>query len=298
MTDAKPAKVRLVHSDLSCRECGYNLRGLRHEQTCPECGTDVEWSTHGHLLRYASVRWLRHLYRGTVLLIAAAVLTFFATFAITLNAFGLTHGGLEHIMCLLFLHTTSALGIIGVWYITTVEPRVRAEENLHSSRRITRLLCIITALCWLMLAIDQMTRSYGRHGSPYDFHPPHWAAVISWLLLLPMSLGQLSIIGKRSSFLGMEERIKSLVVVYFFFAGTLITYGLLAKGGSENECCIWCGSVVAGWIFTSGLLFNLSEFRSELRTSIRISASRPWRAPSTRSTPSDNDTQPTATEES
>ncbi len=40
--------------DLKCKKCAYNLRGLREDGRCPECGTPVGLSTRGDLLRFAT----------------------------------------------------------------------------------------------------------------------------------------------------------------------------------------------------------------------------------------------------
>ena len=67
-----------LKSDLSCVVCHYNLRGLRSNQSCPECGTTIVRSRAGPLLRYAKPASVRHLYRGFWLVqrstMAAAVL--------------------------------------------------------------------------------------------------------------------------------------------------------------------------------------------------------------------------------
>lgn len=36
-----------LRSDLPCRACGYNLRGLVTSGRCPECGTAIGFSLHG-----------------------------------------------------------------------------------------------------------------------------------------------------------------------------------------------------------------------------------------------------------
>ena len=55
--EAASDKLRLdaegrVDEDITCRKCGYNLRGLPTDGACPECGSAVGHSTHGDLLRF------------------------------------------------------------------------------------------------------------------------------------------------------------------------------------------------------------------------------------------------------
>jgi hypothetical protein len=63
------ARTTIDH-DLTCGGCGYNLRGLPSDGTCPECGGDVATA----LSDVPSPDWLRRLAVGS-LLIAAGVLT-------------------------------------------------------------------------------------------------------------------------------------------------------------------------------------------------------------------------------
>ncbi len=51
-------------ADLHCVRCGYHLRGLAEDGTCPECGTAVARSMRGDLLSAADPAWLRRIYRG------------------------------------------------------------------------------------------------------------------------------------------------------------------------------------------------------------------------------------------
>ena len=47
MDQAEPG--RGIDTSLYCAACGYNLRGLPHSGTCPECGG--RYSTRSHLMK-------------------------------------------------------------------------------------------------------------------------------------------------------------------------------------------------------------------------------------------------------
>lgn len=68
------AAVDYVVGDLACKQCGHNLRTLGFAGVCTECGTPVEYSLHGYLLRYADPAWVRRVARGCMLLIIAIAL--------------------------------------------------------------------------------------------------------------------------------------------------------------------------------------------------------------------------------
>ena len=48
-------------ADVTCHNCGYNLRGIRAVGTCPECGMPIAQSTQGNGLYYADPVWLSKL---------------------------------------------------------------------------------------------------------------------------------------------------------------------------------------------------------------------------------------------
>ena len=56
-------------ADLHCVGCGYHLRGLAEDGTCPECGTAVARSMRGDLLSAADPAWMRRVYRGQTLMV-------------------------------------------------------------------------------------------------------------------------------------------------------------------------------------------------------------------------------------
>jgi hypothetical protein len=62
--------------DLFCFACGYNLRGLSSEGSCPECAAPVSKSVQGETLAAAAdPRWLRRLRIGIVLLLLAPLVS-------------------------------------------------------------------------------------------------------------------------------------------------------------------------------------------------------------------------------
>jgi hypothetical protein len=59
--------VEDIQVDTSCLHCGYNLRGLRVDGLCPECGSPIGRSVLGNYLRYSEVDWLQTIGRGATL---------------------------------------------------------------------------------------------------------------------------------------------------------------------------------------------------------------------------------------
>jgi hypothetical protein len=61
--------------DAPCLQCGYNLRTLRTDRQCPECGQPIRTSVGGDRLLFADAIWLRRVRTGITLWLAAGVFT-------------------------------------------------------------------------------------------------------------------------------------------------------------------------------------------------------------------------------
>jgi hypothetical protein len=72
MPEIRAADRGIVQSDLQCILCGYNLRTLRQDGKCPECGSDVARSLEPALSIHPDDReWLIQIRDGVTLLIVA-----------------------------------------------------------------------------------------------------------------------------------------------------------------------------------------------------------------------------------
>ena len=67
MSDMVRQAGSVIEVDTECIHCGYNLRGLTNEGRCPECGSPVDDSLRGNLLRHADPDWLDRLRFGASL---------------------------------------------------------------------------------------------------------------------------------------------------------------------------------------------------------------------------------------
>jgi predicted amidophosphoribosyltransferase len=61
-----------IESDVHCVGCGYQLRGLRNRERCPECGTPIRTSTLPGQLSRRPARWYDYLIWVTVVSAGAA----------------------------------------------------------------------------------------------------------------------------------------------------------------------------------------------------------------------------------
>ena len=79
------ADVTVLDSDVPCRECGYDLRGLTPPGRCPECGHDLDASLQAHARwvgRFAppDPAWARQVREGAWLGIVAFGLVLITAF--------------------------------------------------------------------------------------------------------------------------------------------------------------------------------------------------------------------------
>lgn len=140
-----------IAQDAHCTSCGYNLRSLLPEQTCPECNQPVGESLRGDLLQFSNPAWLATLASGmgwilvgSILLLALHVCrgTFWqwvgATWPLTLGV--MPSGG---------FFCSGLLSLVGAWKVTSPEPRLQDTQPGITVRTAARVLVAVGfALTW------------------------------------------------------------------------------------------------------------------------------------------------------
>lgn len=135
----------LIH-DTPCRRCGYNLRGLREDGNCPECGTPVGRSVMGDLLRFADPGWLAQISSGLSMLLWLILFSILGT-CVT-GATGRTGAGsLFGTVVTLGLATAT---IIAMWKVTQPDPSGIGEESQFNARRIVRFIAVANVTAAVM----------------------------------------------------------------------------------------------------------------------------------------------------
>src|SRR5689334_24506997 len=75
------AGAGVLETDVPCRKCSYNLRGLSADGRCPECGTPVGLSVQGDFLRYSDPTWLKTLWEGADFVLTGVIVIVFIRLA-------------------------------------------------------------------------------------------------------------------------------------------------------------------------------------------------------------------------
>jgi hypothetical protein len=134
-------------TDLACVVCGYNLRGLMPGGRCPECGSPVDRSVHGNLLRYADRGWLEKLLLGVRLMLWGLLLSVLTN--VGSNAAVLAGMYPPRAFFIIVGSFVSGLGLAVAILLTTEEPRVALSDEKE------RLPTVIRA-CAAAVCLDQI----------------------------------------------------------------------------------------------------------------------------------------------
>lgn len=152
--------VDAVTFDRPCVGCGYNLRGLRSDGACPECGKPVADSLRGDLLRFAAPEYLASLHRGVFLVVAsiiAQIISMMLIFIASVVGAALTAGGggggakvagflavfptIGGGLSVLFTFVT----LFGWWKLSEPDPGYTGRDDGSKSRLWLRILVIVQA---------------------------------------------------------------------------------------------------------------------------------------------------------
>ncbi len=139
MTDAQG----VVTTEIPCRKCSYNLRGLHIEGRCPECGRAVGLSVRGDFLRYSDPGWVRKLHRGTRLIIWAVVVIVLGVIVGVALGIGLNNAVLAAALPVTAMLIGYVLYLLGTWLLTEPDPSGLGEDQYGTSRKIIRIALLL-----------------------------------------------------------------------------------------------------------------------------------------------------------
>ncbi|MBS0190719.1 MAG: hypothetical protein U0573_02355 [Phycisphaerales bacterium] len=133
-----------VSNPLPCIQCGYDLVGLAISGKCPECGTPVDRSMRGDLLKYSSPQYRGSLLRGVTLIMTGIALMLIGMIgALLIGAFVPGAGGQIVMIGLMFL--SSAASFAGYFLYSVPDPGQLSANKGETPRRVLRI-CIAISL--------------------------------------------------------------------------------------------------------------------------------------------------------
>ncbi|MFN0137379.1 MAG: hypothetical protein ACKVS9_14845 [Phycisphaerae bacterium] len=164
----------VVVADRSCRQCGYNVRGLHVDRQCPECGTAVAVSARGDGLEFCEPKWVRKVSLGAGMLIVGpllallAIIGFLAFAVLIVMLLGNRSGNADPLftfaVCTLpvaFLGGTF-ISYSGMWYVTAREPLAFESRQRSNSRTVVRLglvMAIVSPVLQLIASNTTLPRA-------------------------------------------------------------------------------------------------------------------------------------------
>ena len=137
-----------IATDLECRACRYNLRGLAADARCPECNTSIADSLRSDRVHFAPDEWLRRLHWALRLACGGVFLV------------GLTAAALVMLLHVpqriwAFLHfTVWTLLTVSVFITPTTGPNGRRSSASHWLTLSALLLCACASYWALLLLLD------------------------------------------------------------------------------------------------------------------------------------------------
>ncbi len=135
--------IRVVGEDRACRQCGYNIRGLRTDGRCPECGRPVGLSIYGDLLKFSDPTYVRGLARGALLILYGIAFMFIAIVGIVIVLIALHNASLAKVLMLLATLVGSLLHFAGAWLLTEPDPSGIGEDQYGNSRKLIRIALMV-----------------------------------------------------------------------------------------------------------------------------------------------------------
>ncbi|UCD75867.1 MAG: hypothetical protein JSV91_02900 [Phycisphaerales bacterium] len=225
----------LSTQDVPCVGCGYNLRGLKPDGRCPECGLEIERSLHGDDLLYSSAAYLDSLCRGIrlifVVLILEIVFMFVAivggvTLAVTINPTLMDPGAWFVAVTVVIDAVLSVALVIGWWWFSVPDPSITGINKGDLARKFVRATVIITAVAGLMNSAGDLATV--RPGSPLALLAIAFAviAMLAWAISFFASMIYIRWIGRRIP----SQRVVDNAGRLMWLGPLLVTVGALCMG--------------------------------------------------------------------
>ena len=154
----------VLSHDVTCRKCGYNLRGLSRDGTCPECATAVALSAREDYLCFAEpgyvaklARGNRWILRGLTLIVGCALLIMLGFVSVVPTVGGPSEllvavAERSMVLCILGAVSGALLFLFGLWAITSGEPTVYDTRRQDAARRLVRG-CLLIGLLGVFLGV-------------------------------------------------------------------------------------------------------------------------------------------------
>ncbi len=210
----------VVTTDLPCRKCSYNLRGLTIDGRCPECGAAVGLSVQGDLLRFSNPAWVRTLQRGVRLIIWGVVVIILGALLAVVLAVTVPAVGLAAVAVPLVGYV---LTLVGTWRLTEPDPSGLGEDQYGTSRRLIRITLVMGVIDAALDVVSELITV-----------PPMIAVALLFLAIVFGIAGVVGLFAQLQYLKKLALRIPDVKLAgraHFLMYGLGIGYGLFALVG-------------------------------------------------------------------
>lgn len=171
----------VIESDLPCRQCGYNLRGLLSSGACPECGHAVAESARRNLLRDSDPSYAANVRAGVTVMMVGLALSAIASAVIPPTIL------IEYLddpswRVLAFLVIVAAIFVMsaGLWKLTSIDPAVFDDCRQERVRRLVRVTVVTSSVTQLFgLAVLSSSGEGTVMGSSMFDLLPLWMLILT-----------------------------------------------------------------------------------------------------------------------
>ena len=249
----------LIDHDVTCLNCGYNLRTMKLDGTCPECGTAVSVSTRSDRLADAPPRWLTRLGGGARRLRLGVILT------------------------LPLLYVGVVIATIGLFMLTSAQPQRNEpakDRNLRMAARLLVLLgCAGLILISAMAVYAISSAQYKLFGQWQYFDVLFIGSHALYLLGLLGSWSYLATLAMRMGDDNLVQRCNQMRTRWIAGAAAIVLLGVVGNAGSwlygSLNVYHWSfAPILAGGVamILLWLWFITLRFAGHLRSALRTSA--------------------------
>lgn len=235
--DAEAEPVALTECalevDVTCVQCGYNLRGLASGGTCPECGRDIRESLSRDRLMFADEQWLRVVTAG-VTTIACGVALMTALYVLLgplvflvmwIAGDGASPGHGLAMVNLLLAPLMAAVFLAGIFAATAREPLRPSDAQPLALRWTVRGAAVIACMIAALTALPQGPDWFMSPGIRPLFEVPAFATMGGVLLYMAWLVGRVPDVK-----LAAQARRRGMIV--FGIGGVLVVAEMVAFFGT------------------------------------------------------------------
>ncbi|MEM9416027.1 MAG: hypothetical protein AAGA29_11215 [Planctomycetota bacterium] len=284
-----------VRLDVACRSCGYNLRGIAGDGTCPECGQDVEDSLLDDRPEHSNPKWLNRTALGANLFGVAALLAIgiiLMLIATAILADNTRHSQLVMLFVIALWGLVATTGIItlaALWLITSKDP-TRHNNKRETVTRWTARLCLtgFVPLILILLLVNRPLINPGILGRVFNI----MSIVIPLLTLSTGLIALMLYLQTLATRMTDWNLARSITTLCYGIGGCTAMFLLsLALAAPLGEVVLFCGCCTAILSAMLGLWMllliecvrqDLNAARLRVKWSLEYKQGKAQRLPSSR----------------